>query len=115
MKLVYALISLVSISDLGCAETLHTTPPKPNIVIIVADDMGWKDVGYHGGPARTPAIDRLVDEGVFLLAELAGKDAGSDVIHTGGLVSAARLDGIGCKVARRFDELWIVPDPSCWD
>lgn len=66
MKLVYALISLVSISDLGCAETLHTTPPKPNIVIIVADDLGWKDVGYHGGSARTPAIDRLVDEGVRL-------------------------------------------------
>ena len=39
---------------------------KPNIVILVADDMGWADVGYHGSKIRTPNIDRLQQRGVEL-------------------------------------------------
>ena len=39
---------------------------KPNIVIIVADDMGWGDVGYHGAEIDTPHIDRFVQQGVEL-------------------------------------------------
>ena len=38
----------------------------PNIVLIIADDLGWADVGYHGGPYRTPHIDRLAGESVVL-------------------------------------------------
>ena len=38
----------------------------PNILLIVADDLGWKDVGWHGGPFQTPVMDRLVREGVEL-------------------------------------------------
>jgi len=41
-------------------------PRRPNIVIIVADDLGWNAVGYHGGFARTPNIDRIAHEGVEL-------------------------------------------------
>lgn len=39
---------------------------KPNILYILADDMGWGDVSYHGADIRTPAIDRLVTTGVEL-------------------------------------------------
>jgi arylsulfatase A-like enzyme len=39
---------------------------KPNILFIVADDLGWSDVGWHGGFGKTPNLDRLVREGVEL-------------------------------------------------
>ena len=38
--------------------------PQPNIVLIVADDLGWNDVGYHNSRMRTPRLDRLAKEGV---------------------------------------------------
>ncbi len=38
----------------------------PNVVILLADDLGWADVGYHGGVIETPSIDRLAREGVRL-------------------------------------------------
>jgi arylsulfatase A-like enzyme len=41
-------------------------PPRPNILLVVADDLGWADVGWHGGFARTPHMDALVRDGVEL-------------------------------------------------
>ena len=31
----------------------------PNVLILVADDLGWSDVGYHGSEIRTPNLDKL--------------------------------------------------------
>ena len=39
---------------------------QPNIVFIMADDLGNADVGYHGGQVKTPNIDKLAAEGVRL-------------------------------------------------
>ncbi len=43
-----------------------TPQPKPNIVILLADDLGWGDVGYHKGEIKTPNVDRLANAGVKL-------------------------------------------------
>ncbi|HEO69658.1 MAG TPA: arylsulfatase [Candidatus Hydrogenedentes bacterium] len=37
---------------------------RPNIVIIMADDMGYSDIGCYGGEIETPSLDRLAREGV---------------------------------------------------
>ena len=38
---------------------------RPNILLIVSDDAGWADFGFHGGPAElTPRLDALAAEGV---------------------------------------------------
>lgn len=39
---------------------------QPNIVIVLADDLGWNDVGFHGGAVSTPVLDALAEEGVRL-------------------------------------------------
>jgi arylsulfatase A-like enzyme len=39
---------------------------KPNILFIVADDLGWKDVGFHGSDIKTPTLDKLAATGVKL-------------------------------------------------
>jgi len=39
---------------------------RPNVIVVMADDLGWKDVGYHGSQVISPNIDRLAREGVEL-------------------------------------------------
>ncbi len=37
---------------------------RPNILIIVADDMGFSDIGCYGGEIATPNLDRLAENGL---------------------------------------------------
>jgi arylsulfatase len=37
---------------------------RPNIIVILADDMGFSDIGCFGGEIQTPNIDRLAAEGI---------------------------------------------------
>ncbi len=47
-----------------CAQAFATAAPKPNIVIIFADDWGWGDLSCHGHPwLKTPNLDKLASEG----------------------------------------------------
>ena len=39
---------------------------RPHILFIVADDLGFNDVGYHGSEIKTPNIDKLANTGVKL-------------------------------------------------
>ncbi len=52
-------VGLLSPSGLAAEK-----PPRPNIVLIMADDMGFSDIGCYGGEVRTPNLDRLAAGGV---------------------------------------------------
>ncbi len=52
--------------DLVFAKEPASTSARPNILLIVADDLGWSDVGWHGGFSKTPVMDQLVKSGVEL-------------------------------------------------
>ncbi len=43
---------------------LYSCNKPPNIVIILADDLGWNQLGCYGGPYHTPGIDSLAAEGM---------------------------------------------------
>ncbi|MEM9400023.1 MAG: arylsulfatase [Verrucomicrobiota bacterium] len=45
-------------------ETENTKKDKPNILLILADDLGYSDLGCYGGEIETPHIDQLAREGV---------------------------------------------------
>ena len=45
-------------------EAAQTSKKRPNIIVIMADDMGFSDLGCYGGEIDTPNIDRLAAEGM---------------------------------------------------
>lgn len=67
-----ALAARLAIAAVSAALTTTTlvnaqqAAPRPHIVYIVADDLGWKDVGFHGSDIATPNIDRLAHDGARL-------------------------------------------------
>jgi len=48
------------------AQIAKSNPQKPNILLIVADDMGYTDIGPFGAEIATPTLDELAEEGVLL-------------------------------------------------
>ena len=55
---------LGALALLGAAAPAKAAEAKPNIVYIVADDLGWKDVGFNGcADIKTPNLDKLAETG----------------------------------------------------
>jgi arylsulfatase A-like enzyme len=64
---IVAAASLASVAPSGIGSAFAQLPSRrPHIVYIVADDLGWKDVGYHGSDIKTPNIDKLAQGGARL-------------------------------------------------
>jgi arylsulfatase len=80
------LIAIV-VTGLGCrgqapgdADSPRATPARadrrPNILLIVADDMGYTDVGFMGGEIATPNLDALANAGLRFTNFHAGSSCG---------------------------------------
>jgi arylsulfatase A-like enzyme len=62
-KITFFLLLLCSFTFAQVNKTKSTT--KPNLIVIMTDDMGWADVGFNGcKDIPTPNIDRIANEGV---------------------------------------------------
>jgi arylsulfatase A-like enzyme len=57
---------LAATAFLALATPVPAAAQPPNIVYIISDDQGWKDVGYHGSDIKTPNLDALAAGGVRL-------------------------------------------------
>ena len=57
-------LALALVFGVAQVDGLSKPPERPNIVLIMADDMGWSDIGCYGGEVSTPSLDRLAAEGM---------------------------------------------------
>ncbi|RMC04425.1 hypothetical protein DUI87_18867 [Hirundo rustica rustica] len=57
---------LLCLCLLLCLPVCLARPPAPHLVLVLADDLGWGDVGWHGSAVRTPRLDALGAGGVRL-------------------------------------------------
>ncbi len=59
------IIMAIILMAVSYACTRDNVSDRPNIVLILADDMGYSDIGCFGGDIETPNLDKLADEGTM--------------------------------------------------
>ncbi len=55
---------LITLFFIALSFPLFAAPAKPNIIVIITDDMGFSDIGSYGGEIETPHLDKLAAGGV---------------------------------------------------
>lgn len=59
------LIFVLTLAVAGFSATAQSSSPPPNVIVILADDLGYGDLGSYGHPTiRTPQLDRMAREGM---------------------------------------------------
>jgi arylsulfatase len=57
----YCFVALVLLAGIA---RVHAAAPRPNIIVILADDVGYSDIGCFGGEIQTPNLDALAKNGL---------------------------------------------------
>lgn len=90
---------IIALLSLGVAQSRPQPVGKPDIVLILMDDLGYGDVGSYGGSdARTPNIDRLAREGVRL----------TDAYANGAVCTPTRAAFISGRYQQRVGLEWVL-------
>lgn len=94
----------LSVAQAQAQTSESTSARRPNVLIILADDLGWADLSCYGSPhIRTPNLDRLASEGVRFTDGYSGSSTCSPTrisLYTGrypGRVPAGLQEPIGTE------------------
>ncbi len=61
----YQLLAALPLTLVGCGEAVNSSESRPNVILVMCDDLGWGDVGFNGNTIiHTPNIDKMASEGV---------------------------------------------------
>lgn len=114
MRVLFALFLITTMPVLSSAQTVATDTirgSRPNIVVIMADDLGYGDLGAYGATLiKTPHLDRMAAEGIKLDTFYAS--ANTCTPSRGGLLTGRypiRLDLV-TDVARPTNNIGLSPD-----
>ena len=92
----------------------ETRESPPNIIVLLADDMGFSDAGCYGGEIRTPNLDALAARGLrftqFYNTAAAGPRARAPV----GLLPATDPDGSAARGPAGLGEPGAAPSAAPW-
>lgn len=88
-------------SLLGAVLLAATGFAKPNIIVVMADDLGMGDVSYTGGSIRTPNIDQLAADGMHF----------TDFHSNGAMCSPTRAAFLTGRYQQRCGVIGIVGEP----
>ena len=65
LKIITIAMSVLMVTGiLPKALSQNATASKPNVIFILADNLGWSDLGCYGGTAPTPRLDQLASQGM---------------------------------------------------
>lgn len=117
IRFILALVALVAIDfERSLGGNVATRSVPPNVVLIVADDMGYADLGIQGAIGfKTPALDRLAQEGTrftdFYVAQ-AVCTASRAALMTGCYPNRLDMHGAYNHTSRDgiADEEWLLPE-----
>ena len=89
-------ISILFLLVTGCHCAL-AQDSRPNILMIIADDLGYADLGVHGSKIRTPNIDALAEQGLLFTQFHAAPNCATAraMLYTGNNNYAAGLAVMG--------------------
>lgn len=54
----------VAVGSMTASSIAAQKPARPNVLLILADDLGFSDLGSYGGELRTPALDAIARDGI---------------------------------------------------
>lgn len=100
----YFAIAFLIAACLICSTVLaveRRSPDRPNIVLIMVDDMGWSDLGCYGGEIDTPHIDSLATDGLRFTRFYNNAVCGA--------TRASLLTGLYCQQTGHRGDRWNEP------